>query len=105
MNWDAWNSLPPDVQKIFEELSGSYMTNLTGEAVDKADISCRAGIEEYDKKVGNPEHYIVPEDEFQRWAEAVNPVYDMWIKRMEAKGLPGKAFLEDARRLAEKYSK
>jgi hypothetical protein len=34
----------------------------------------------------------------------VKPVYTGWIKRMEGKGLPGKAVFEDAKQLGEKYS-
>ena len=35
MNWDTWNSLDPDVQKIFEELNGRYMSEYTADKFDK----------------------------------------------------------------------
>jgi len=104
MNWDSWNRLPPDVQEIFEELSGMHMAKFSGEAMDKADMQAREFIKEYDKRVGNPEIYYIPENEFQRWVEAVNPVYDKWIKEMEDKGLPAGDTLEKVRRLIEEYS-
>ena len=105
MNWDTWNSLPPDVQKIFEELTGPNMSKSCGETVDGVNMGLLGFIKEYDQKVGNPEIYNLPEDEFQRWKEAVVPVYDMWMADMEAKGLPGRAILEDVQHLVEKYSK
>lgn len=105
MNWDAWNSLPPDVQAIFEELSGMYMSEFSGKAYDKANMECLERLKEYDKKAGNPEVYYMPEDEFQRWVEAATPVREAWVADMEAQGLPGKAILEDMLSLTKKYSK
>jgi hypothetical protein len=55
--------------------------------------------------VGNPPIYELPKGELERWTSAVQPVYDKWTAKMEAKGLPGKAILEDARRLVKKYSR
>jgi len=104
-NWDTFNGLPPDVQKIFEETTGPNMTKSAAEAFDRADASCLGVIKEYDQKVGNPEIYTLPEGEFQRWKEAAAPVYEEWVADAEAMGLPGRAILEDAQRLIEKYSK
>jgi TRAP-type C4-dicarboxylate transport system substrate-binding protein len=105
MNKNTWNRLPKDVQKIFEELSGRYMAKFSGKAVDKASEHLRELIEKHDKKVGNPPIYELPKGELERWTSAVQPVYDKWTAKMEAKGLPGKAILEDARRLVKKYSR
>ena len=104
MNWDTWNRLPPEVQKIFEELSGTYMSKFAGEAFDEANTHLFDVIMERDKKVGNPEPYYVPENEFQRWVKAATPVYEQWIADVEAKGLPARALFEDTQRLAKKYS-
>lgn len=104
MNWDSWNRLPPDVQKIFEEVSGMYMAKFSGEAMDKADAEALEFIKEYDKRVGNPEIYRLPADEFQRWVEIVNPVYDKWMKEMEGKNLPAGDTLKEVRQLIEEYS-
>lgn len=105
MNWNTWNSLPPEDQKIFDELTGAYMDKVAGETFDGICAQCFGLMKEYDKKVGNPEPYVVPEDEFQKWRETLKPVYDWWITDMEAKGLPGKSIYEDVVRLSEKYSK
>ena len=106
MNWDSWNSLPPDVQAVFEEVTGGYMTTFCGENFDAALEDCRPIIIEHDQKVGNPEVYNMPDDEFQRWLDAVAPVREQWVTRMEDMGYSNaRAVLEDALSLVEKYSK
>lgn len=45
----------------------------------------------------------VPTDERRRWREAAKGVADQGATELEAKGLPGKALLQDARALAAKY--
>ena len=55
-----------------------------------------------EKEAGKPDWYQVPDDEFQKWMEALDPVNDKWLKRMNDKGLPGDKVLEEARRLAKK---
>jgi len=104
MNLDSYNKLPPEVQKIFDETSGAYMSKLAGEAFDQADAEIRQDVLNIEKEAGKPEWYRVPEDEFQKWVEALDPVYDKWLKRMNDKGLPGEKVFEEAKRLANKYS-
>jgi len=105
MNQDSWNKLPPDVQAIFEELNGRFMAELSAEAMDNADMGLRGVITGMDKGKGNPPLYEVPQEEFQRWVEAVQPVYDTWLEDMKAEGYPAQALFDDARQLGDKYSK
>ena len=81
------------------------MTKAAAEAFDTENVSSLGVIKEYDKKMGNPDFYYMPEDEFQRWVQAVTPLYEKWIADIEAKGLPGRAIFEDIQRLAAKYNK
>jgi TRAP-type transport system periplasmic protein len=104
INWNVWNKLPPDVQKIFNDLSGVSMSKIAGQARDKADDKFYGLITAYDKKAGNPEIYTIPDSEYQRWVKATAPVLDKWMADMEAKGLPAKAIIEDQRSLIKKYS-
>jgi TRAP-type C4-dicarboxylate transport system substrate-binding protein len=103
MNWGTWNKLPPDVQKIFEEFNGRYMTEYTAEKFDKVAGILQGVIGGIDKK-RNAKYYTLPGAEFERWKEMVIPVYEAWVKKMEGKGLPGRAVFEDAKRLGKKYS-
>lgn len=104
MNWDTWNSLDPDVQKIFEELNGRYMSEYTADKFDKIAGILQGVIGGIDKK-RKAQYHTITDAEFKRWKDMVKPVYEDWVKKMEAKGLPGRAVFEDAKRLGEKYSK
>jgi len=105
MNWDTWNSLPPDVQEIIDEMTGRGLTEKCGTVMDNADTSLyEAKIKPYDEEVGNPGRYMMPDDEFQRWLEAVDSIYKEKIEELESKGFPGKATFEKLQQLAEKYS-
>jgi TRAP-type C4-dicarboxylate transport system substrate-binding protein len=106
MNWDTWNKLSPDVQKIIDELSDRrQMTVEVAGKMDLEDQQLRGAILGIDKKSGKPDPYIMPEEEFNRWRKAVQPVYNKWTDMMEAKGLPGKRLLQDAMQLSDKYGK
>lgn len=101
MNLKTWNRLPPDIQKIFEDCSGLKKSQEVGAAFDKSD---REGLEKA-KRSGKPELIYLSEDEKARWVEAVQPWIAEWINTMEDRGLPGKAIVEDARKLVKQYSK
>jgi TRAP-type C4-dicarboxylate transport system substrate-binding protein len=105
MNWDTWNSLPPEVQEIIDDMTGRVLTEKCGSEMDKADAALfDERIKVYDEKVGNPELYMMPKDELQRWIEAVDTIYEKKIQDLEAKGFPGRSTFEKLLQLAEKYS-
>lgn len=103
MNWDYWNSLPPEVQKVFDELNGRYMTEYTAGKFDKVAGILQGVIRGIDQKT-KKEYHTMPDSEFEALRAKAETVYRDWVKKMEAKGLPGRAVFEDARRLGEKYS-
>ncbi len=97
MNLDTWNKLPQDIQKI-PELSGPYVSELGGSAYHKETV---IGFENISKQ--GVSVYTLPPAEMERWKKAASPIYDWWVKNLEAKGLPGKKLLEEALRLSKKY--
>lgn len=103
MNLDAWNSLPADVQKTIDDVSGLKYNLSTGAIMDETDAQFLQMIIEQDKEKGNPEVYYLPEEERARWAEATATVRDNWVAEMEAKGIPGKQMLEDAYALVKEF--
>lgn len=105
INLNTWNKLPPDVQAVFNEFSGLKQSAAAGKAFDGSSAAIRNRIRELDKAAGNPDIYMVSNDEFQRWVTAITPLYDKWMTDTEAKGMPGKSIFADVKRLAEKYSK
>lgn len=89
MNKDKWAKLPPDLQKIFTEVSQEWITK-HGQAWDDADKAGREFVQQLNKQV-----IALPEAEQQRWKTAVKPVLDEYVKNAKAKNLPGDTFLQD----------
>jgi TRAP-type C4-dicarboxylate transport system substrate-binding protein len=88
MNKDKWNALPPDIQKIIEQINEEYIEK-QGRTWDEIDKGGR----EFTLKLGNK---IIPlsQEEDQKWAKAVKPLLDDYVKTMKEKGLPGEEVLK-----------
>ncbi len=99
MNKDKWNELPDDVKKTIEEINKEWIEK-HGEAWDSSDEEGYAFLKEQNKKV-------IPLDpeESERWAEAVKPVLDQYVKDMKAKNLPGQEALDTALETLKKVNK
>ena len=99
MNLDKWNSLPKDVQKVFDEVNALWIAK-HGDAWDSIDKAGR----EFTLSLGNK---IIPlsQAESARWAKAVQPVFAGYIKAAEGKGLPGKDYVKTLRELIRIWSK
>jgi len=100
MNLAAWNKLPPDIQKIFDQHSGDFGSAFLGKGTDHYNQIAREKIQANKNKKINT---LSPE-ETKRWQEACKPIWDKWVANVEAKGLPGKAFFQEARKLQEKFA-
>jgi TRAP-type C4-dicarboxylate transport system substrate-binding protein len=83
MNKSKWNSLPKDVQKVFEEVSAEF-TKKQAELWDQID---KEGYE-FLKSKGNKIVPLSPEEN-ARWAKAVSPLLDDYVKEVSGKGIPG----------------
>lgn len=100
MNLDKWNSLPPDIQKIMNEVSGMHHAELNGKGFDdEADFVTQKLLPKAGVQV-----YKLPPEEQARWVKAIDPIYDWWLKEMGSKGLPAKNLVEEVRRLSAKYT-
>jgi TRAP-type C4-dicarboxylate transport system substrate-binding protein len=88
MNKEKWNALPPEIQKMIEKVNQEWIDK-SGKLWDDVDKSGR----EFALKLGNK---IIPlsKEENQRWANAVRPVLDEYVKGMKEKGLPGEEALK-----------
>ena len=97
MSKQKWDSLPPEVQKIFAEVSPQWIPK-AAQVWDTAD----EGAKDYIRKMGNE---IIPlsKEENARWAKAVQPVVDEYVQAVEAKGLPGKEYIRTIRDLIDNY--
>jgi TRAP-type C4-dicarboxylate transport system substrate-binding protein len=88
MNKDKWNSLPPDIQKIIEKINEEWIekTGRLWEEIDKAG-------REFTLKLGN-QIISLSKEENERFAKAVGPMLDEYVKSMREKGLPGEEALK-----------
>ena len=96
---NKWNSLPPDVQKVLDEVSEIWIGK-HGEAWDSSD---EAG-KEFTLSLGN-KIISLSEKESARWAKAAQPVVAGYIKDKTAKGLPAKAYVDFIKATIKKLSK
>ncbi|MGD9032216.1 MAG: TRAP transporter substrate-binding protein [Desulfobacteraceae bacterium] len=87
MNLKKWRSLPYDVQAVIEQVSEEWIPK-QGEAWDELD---RMG-KEYTLKKGN-QVITLSSSEAARWARAVEPVFELYIKGATQKGLPGRDYV------------
>lgn len=81
MNKSKWNSLPPDIQKIFAEVAAEWAgkQGVAWNDIDRESI-------EYFKKSGGQIVYLSPE-EGNRWKKSVESVFADYKKDMTGKGL------------------
>ncbi len=99
MNLKKWNSLPPDIKKIFTDVSEEWIEE-TGKQWNSIDTDAVVFARQLKHK------FIFPKaEEASRWDKALKPVYDDYIRTMQSKGLPGKEVVEYRRQLIEKYGK
>ncbi len=83
MNKEKWAALPPDVQKVFTEVSQEWVSK-QGQTWDEIDAE---GLE-FIKAKGSKVITLSPEED-AKWAEKVKPLLDEYVANAKAKGLPG----------------
>ncbi len=100
MNKDKWESLPPDVKKVIDDMrkewalwTGNYVDNHVLEAL------------KWSKEKYNLQIYELPAAEKAEIPKLVRPIIDSYVKRVTDQGLPGSQIIKDAYALKEKYEK
>jgi TRAP-type transport system periplasmic protein len=98
MNKSSYAKLPPDLKKVIDDHSGAKIAQWFGERWQRDDMP---GLQ----RAKQLKHEIVeiPDAEIARWRKASQPVYDEWIKEMNAKGFDGAKLVETAEKLIAKY--
>ena len=103
MNKNAWNGLPPDVQKEVMSVSSLHgaefaaKTQFGPEIYDEIQVKAKAA--------GKPmQRVTLDPGEFDKWKKiGGEPIWDQWVNQMEKKGMPGRMVFEKARKLMEKH--
>jgi TRAP-type C4-dicarboxylate transport system substrate-binding protein len=100
MNPASWNKLPPDIQKIMEIYIGPAASDFFGKEFDRYNQMNKAQVQAMKGKI----FIDLSPEETKRWKETLRPVWDKWVASVEAKGLPGKAVLQETQNLSAKYA-
>jgi TRAP-type transport system periplasmic protein len=88
MNKQKWNSLPPDIQKIFRDVNKEW-ANKNGVAWDTYDKESRDWMISQGKKI-----ITLSPEENAKFAAAVRPMLNEYVENMKKLGLPGKEALD-----------
>jgi TRAP-type C4-dicarboxylate transport system substrate-binding protein len=99
MNKDTWNSLPPSVQKIFDEVNEKYVIEYGKLRTDYTVKGQQFAVEENG-------HEVIELDEAERarWMEKIISIPEKWVTDTNEKGLPGQEMYDLYRELDAKYS-
>jgi len=99
MNKQRYESLPDDLKKVIDDNSGAHISDWLA----KVWTAAEAPGEKLSRETG--EIITMPEAEVAKLrAKIEQPVIDRWIAEMNAKGVDGKALVDEARALIAKYS-
>jgi TRAP-type transport system periplasmic protein len=96
MRMQTWNSLPPDVQKIIEDLNP-----WAEELLSKVNMAAFQRVSGISKQAGVEMIEFTPAER-TRWDEATKSVEKNWFAEMDAKGLPATAMYNDIQKLLGK---
>jgi TRAP-type transport system periplasmic protein len=91
MNKETWGKISAEDQKAIDQISGLAASKKTGSDFDKAEEKDVAWMKEK-----GDQFYVLAPEERQRWAESTAFISENWLKEVEARGLPGRAFMKDA---------
>jgi TRAP-type C4-dicarboxylate transport system substrate-binding protein len=100
MSLKAWNSLPADLQQIFDEMNDWFVDN-----VDKAQIQIEK--ERYDSalvKFPHIEWIKLSQEDVDKMVAADKPIQDEFAADLNAKGFPGTEIVNEYVKLIEKYN-
>lgn len=99
VNLKTWNSLPPDVKKVLEELGGYQFAQNNAKSFDKNDLVGR------ELSKGKIEIHQLSAEQKKIWDAKFKTINEKWVADMETKNLPGKKVYDEALSLIKKYSK
>ncbi|MGR3502273.1 TRAP transporter substrate-binding protein [Pseudaestuariivita sp.] len=92
MNRQSWDSLSPELQRVFDENSGEGFSVNAANVMVGGDAASRATAVE----MGNN---IVTVSDTSAWEAASAPLYDAWVAEMAERGIDGQALIDQAKEL------
>ena len=97
MNKQKYQSLPPDIQRIFDQV-GEEWVDVHGNVWNDVDTEGWNFVKSLDKKI----HKLSPTEEI-KWIQSISPIVIDYQSKMEKNGLPGKKAVKLLRELLAKY--
>ncbi len=91
-----WDSLSPDIQKVFDDMSP-----IGKEAQKKGSDTATQGAMDTCKQKG-VEMVIPTAEEMARWAKAAPEIETNWAKDADSKGLPGTQIVTEIKQILSK---
>jgi TRAP-type C4-dicarboxylate transport system substrate-binding protein len=99
MNWDSWNKLSPENQKLLEELTPVGRLGCAEGSIKVAEDGMK-GIKDAGKTI-----YTINPDERAKWQAITEPLWHKWVDDMEANGIDGQAMMDYWLELRNAYVK
>ena len=99
MNLDTWNSLPADIQEIFDAHSGEEFSAWAGMTMQGLDAGGLAIAEDLGNNIIN----LTPE-QVAEWQAAAAPTIDQWIAEADEAGIDGTGLRARSLELIAEYS-
>ncbi|UOE92704.1 TRAP transporter substrate-binding protein [Alkalihalobacillus sp. LMS39] len=99
MNKDVWNSFPPHIQEAIQEVNEQTFEEAVELFTSLVDGGLQYAIDEH----GVEEIYL-SEEEAQRWQEAVEPLVDRHVEKLNSAGHNGQEIMDKIVELTEKYN-
>jgi TRAP-type C4-dicarboxylate transport system substrate-binding protein len=96
MNQAKWEALPPDIQKVLEDLTLPLSMAVGKKFMEMNEFTIAAL-----KKRGDQVYVLTPEQK-KEWRASLQPVYDAQIAAMTDAGMDGKAVMEKYEVIVEK---
>ena len=84
INLDTWNRLPPEVQRIIEDLGHEYSEGVAAEVIARYE----RGLESLEKE--GAIITTLPLEEKQKWLAGLPNIAARWAEATEARGIPAK---------------
>lgn len=98
MNLKKYNGLPNDVKSVLDGITGTLGIHSNGIQSEFAMLRSKTFLEKQGVK-----YYTLPESEKEKAVSLVQPIIDNWVSKMEAKGLPGRKLVTEAKKLLDMY--
>jgi TRAP-type C4-dicarboxylate transport system substrate-binding protein len=100
MSQRSYDQLLPDMKQLIDDNSGLEYTKHIGKVWDSLTEGARKQIRDNGNNI-----YAISDQEQRRWAEAVKPVYGIWIEEMNKRNLPGQKMFDDLLVTTAKYGR